>query len=195
MSQTSVSLLDRLREQPDDPSWKRLVDLYSPLIHSWLRRYAVQPSDADDLVQEVLGAVVRDLPRFRHDRRPGAFRCWLRTITVNRLRGFWRARQARPVATGDSDLVQQLEQLEDPTSSLSQRWDAEHDRHVLNRLLELLEPEFAPTSWQAFRRVTLEGKRASDVAAELGLSVNAVLLAKSRVLRRLRQEAQDLIEC
>jgi RNA polymerase sigma-70 factor (ECF subfamily) len=195
MSPTSISLLDRLREQPDVLSWQRLVDLYSPLIHGWLRYYAVQPPDADDLVQEVLSTLVHELPRFHHDRRAGAFRCWLRTIAVNRLRAFWRARQARPVATGDSDVVRQLEQLEDPNSGLSRLWDEEHDRHILNRLLELIEPEFAPATWQAFRRITLNGERAAAVAANLGLSVNAVLLAKSRVLRRLRHEAQGLLEC
>ena len=193
MSDTSVSLLDRLRSQPDGPSWRRLVDLYTPLIHGWLRRYEVQPQDADDLVQEVLSRVVRDLPHFEHDRRRGAFRCWLRTITANQLRTFWRARQHRPVV-GGSDLERRIEQLEDPASHLSKLWDQEHDRHVLARLLDLVQPEFSPTTWAAFRRVTLDGVRPADVAVELGISVNAVWLAKSHVLRRLRQESQGLLD-
>jgi RNA polymerase sigma-70 factor (ECF subfamily) len=194
MSTTSVSLLDRLRTQPDGPSWQRLVDLYTPLIHGWLRRQSVRPEDADDLVQEVLSAVVRDLPRFRHDQRRGAFRCWLRTITVHRLRHFWRSQRSRPVATGDSAVEEQLRQLEDPDSGLSRLWDEEHDRHVLRRLLELIEHEFSPTTWQAFRRVGLTGESAAAVAADLGMTVNAVLLAKSRVLRRLREEACELVD-
>jgi RNA polymerase sigma-70 factor (ECF subfamily) len=194
MSTTSVNLLDRLRTQPDSRSWQRLVAVYTPLIHGWLRRYALRPEDADDLVQEVLSAVVRDLPRFQHDQRRGAFRCWLRTITVHRLRHFWRTQRSGPVATGDSAVAEQLRQLEDPDSSLSRLWDEEHDRHVLRRLLELVEPEFAATAWQAFRRVGLGGERAATVAADLGMSVNAVLLAKSRVLRRLRQEAHGLVD-
>ena len=60
--------------------------------------------------------------------QPGAFRAWLRTVTVHRLRGFWRARQSRPQATGASDFAQTLDQLEDPHSALSQIWDKEHDR-------------------------------------------------------------------
>jgi RNA polymerase sigma-70 factor (ECF subfamily) len=193
MADTSLSLLERLRVQPDAPSWQRLVDLYTPLIHGWLRRQGVRPQDADDLVQEVLGVVVRELPRFQHDRRRSAFRCWLRTITLNRLRGFWRSQQTR-AAAGCAGVDDRLAQLEDPDGGLSQLWEQEHDRHVLRRLLELIEPEFAPTTWQAFWRVTLDGARPIEVAANLGLSVNAVLLAKSRVLRRLRQEAQGLVE-
>jgi RNA polymerase sigma-70 factor (ECF subfamily) len=87
-----------------------------------------------------------------------------------------------------------LEALEDPHSDLSRRWDEEHDRHVLGRLLEAIRPDFAPATWQAFRRLVLDGRKAADVAAELGLSVNAVFIAKSRVQRRLRQEMRGLVD-
>jgi len=194
MSDTSASLLQRLREQPDGDAWRRLVHLYTPLLQGWLGRYGLQPADADDLTQEVLAVVVRELPQFEHNHRAGAFRRWLRTILVNRLRGFWRARQTRPAATGDSDVAQMLNQLEDPDSGLSQLWDQEHDRHVMARLLEQVEPEVTPATWQAFRRVVLEGRDEEVVAAELGLSVNAVFIAKSRVLARLRREARELID-
>jgi RNA polymerase sigma factor (sigma-70 family) len=196
MPDTSISLLDRIRLHDDGPSWKRLVDLYTPLIQGWLRRYGgtVQAHDLDDLVQEVLAQVVRGLPEFQHNRRPGAFRCWLRMIAVHRLLAFRRAQKSRPVASGDSVIDGQLAQLEDPESALSRLWDHEHDRHVLRRLREMIEPEFNPTTWQAFTHTALKGERAADVAADLGMTLNAVLLAKSRVLRRLRQESQGLID-
>ena len=95
---------------------------------------------------------------------------------------------------GESDLAQMLEQLEDPDSGLSRLWDQEHDRHVLRRLLAMIEPDFQETTWQAFRRVVLDGVPAATVAADLGLSVNAVALAKSRGLQRLRQEAKGLLD-
>jgi RNA polymerase sigma-70 factor (ECF subfamily) len=196
MPDTSTSLLDRIRLHPDGPSWKRLVDLYTPLIQGWLRRFggAVQSHDLDDLVQDVVGQVVRGLPTFQHSGRPGAFRCWLRTIAVHRLLAFRRAQKSRPVASGDSSIDEQLAQLEDPESDLSRRWDQEHDRHVLRRLRDLIESEFSTSSWQAFTRTALKGERTAAVAADLGMTVNAVLLAKSRVLRRLRQESRGLIE-
>jgi RNA polymerase sigma-70 factor (ECF subfamily) len=193
MSETSASLLQRLREQPQGEAWQCLVGIYTPLLKQWLGRYGLQSSDVDDLVQEVLAVVVREMPQFEHNQRTGAFRRWLRTILVNRLRGFWRARQSRPLATGDSDLGQMLDQLEDPQSGLSQLWDKEHDRHVMARLLEQIEPDVKPATWQAFRRVVLDGKDEETVAAELGMSVNAVFIAKSRVLAKLRREAQDLL--
>jgi RNA polymerase sigma-70 factor (ECF subfamily) len=150
--------------------------------------------DSDDLCQEVLAVVVREVPHFHHNGQPGAFRRWLKNVTINRLRGLWRSRQGEARATGDSDFVKMLDQLEDPDSLLSHLWDQEHDRHLARRLLQMAEPDFEPTTWQAFRRVALEEARAADVAAELGLSINAVLLAKSRVLRRLRQEVEGLLD-
>jgi RNA polymerase sigma-70 factor (ECF subfamily) len=194
MAETPVSLLDRLREHPDAASWQRLVELYTPLIRSWLERYAPQPADADDLVQEVLAVLVRELPHFHHNRRPGAFRSWLRLITVNRLREQWAARRARPGALGGDEIQAVLEQLQDPDSGLTRRWDEEHDRHVTRRILELIEPEFEPATWQAFRRVVLDGAGTAAVATELGLTPNAVRIAKSRVLTRLRQESAGLID-
>jgi RNA polymerase sigma-70 factor (ECF subfamily) len=193
MPETSVSLLDRLRDRPDEASWRRLVDLYAPLIRGWLRRQGLQDSDADDLAQDVLAVLVRELPTFEH-RGAGAFRSWLRAITANRLRNFCRARQSRPDATGDSDIVRALEQLEDPHSELSRLWDQEHEQHVLRRALELIAPEFAPSTWQAFRRVMIDGAAVAAVAAELGVSLNAVFIAKSRVLSRLRREVRGLID-
>src|SRR4051812_20230411 len=192
MSETSVSLLERLRRAPEPAAWQRLLDLYDPLIRRWLARSPLQPADRDDLVQEVLGVVVRKLPEFER-RRTGAFRAWLRGVTVNCLRDFFRASRRRPVAPGDSAFLDRLAELEDPQSALSQLWDAEHDRHVVRRLLELIEPQFEAPTVAAFRLAVLEGRKAADVAAALGLTVNAVLLAKSRVLRRLRQELDGLL--
>lgn len=194
MDATSVSLLDRLREEPSDVSWARLVDLYSPLIRNWLGRNALFGQDADDQVQEVLLVVFRKLPEFRREPHVGAFRRWLKGITVNCLRRFWRARKARPAATGADDSLAMLDNLEDATSELSLLWDREHDQHVTKQLLTMIENEFEARTWAAFRRVTFDGVPAADVAAELGISANAVFIAKSRVLSRLRQVGDGLLD-
>jgi RNA polymerase sigma-70 factor (ECF subfamily) len=164
------------------------------LIRAWLRRYDVQDSDANDLVQDVLLAVSKDLSKFEHAGHPGAFRGWLKTILINRLRKFWRARDRRPQARGDSDIDARLAQLDNPASEMSQVWNREHDQYVLRQLMALAEPHFEPNTWKAFRRVALEGGKPDAVAQEMGISLNAVCLAKSRVIRRLRQEAAGLIE-
>ena len=96
MQETSLSLLERLRHSPENEGWSRLADLYAPLVRVWLRRYDVQDSDANDLVQEVLLAVSKELGTFEHRGQPGAFRGWLKAILINRLRKFWRATGPSP---------------------------------------------------------------------------------------------------
>ena len=194
MNETSLSLLARLRHSPESEGWNRLVLLYAPLLRVWLRKYDVQDSDADDLVQEVLLAVSKDLAKFEHRGQLGAFRGWLKAILVNRLRKFWRARDRRPQARGDSDIDARLAQLDDPASEMSLIWNREHDQYVLRQLLALAEPHFAPSTWTAFCRVALDGAKPDVVAEEMGISRNAVIIAKCRVLSRLRQESEGLIE-
>jgi RNA polymerase sigma-70 factor (ECF subfamily) len=189
MNETPLSLLERLRNGQDDPSWQRLSDLYLPLLKGWLKQHGLPPHDADDLTQEIMMVIVREVAGFDHSGRPGAFRSWLRAIAVNRVRGYWRSKQTLP----NQAALDILDQLEDPRSDVARLWDKEHDEFVLSRLMELIEPEFSPAAWHAFHRQTIEGLTASQAAAELGVSVNAVLIAKSRVLRRLRQEAASLI--
>lgn len=194
MAETSASLLDQLRVASNPDAWARLVDLYGPLIRAWLRRQGLPQHEADDVVQEVLTVVVRKVGDFERQPRTGAFRRWLRNITVNCLRDFWRARRGKAQGTGDSDVQALLEQLSDPDSGLSKQWDLEHDRHVTQRLLEIIRPQFEDRSWEAFRRVALDGETPAEVAAALGLTVNAVFIAKSRVLSKLRQEGKGLID-
>lgn len=194
MNETSLSLLDRVRSTAGDDAWPRLVEVYSPLLRSWLTRFEIESADADDLVQEVLLAVSRELPAFQHSGRVGAFRNWLRTILVHRVRNFWRSRNYRPVAAGGSTWMEQLQQLEDESSNVSLEWNLEHDRHVMARLLELVRPRFEDKTWEAFRRQMLDGQRADVVATELDMPLNSVYVARSRVLSTLRREAAGLID-
>lgn len=193
MNETHKSLLLRARTG-DESAWRRLVNLYQPLIHGWLLRQSIPGQEADDLTQDVLAILVKELGRFEHTGRPGAFRSWLRTITANRARLFWRAGKCRVRVPGGSEFLQVIEQLEDPESALSGQWEAEHDEHVLRRLLLLMEEEFEPTTVRAFRRLVFDSVRAPEVAAELNMSLAAVYGAKSRVLQRLRQEAAGILD-
>ncbi len=192
--QTPHSLLEQARDCADAAAWRRLADLYVPLIHRWLRPYLLQAADTDDLVQEVLATLARELPRFDPQPGPGVFRSWLRTITVHRLRTSWQARNHRPAAIGGDDIPAAFEQLEDPNSPLSRAWDEEHDRHVVRTLLAAIRLEVRATTWRAFEATALDGRPVALVAAELGLSPNAVLLAKSRVLNRLRKKGKGLVD-
>ena len=108
MLQTSASLLERLHDPADSDAWSRMVDLYTPLIRAWLGRYGLADSDVDDISQTVLSAVVANLPRFQHNGRVGAFRSWLRTITVNSLRDKFRSDGNRPDSPGGSAFLVSL---------------------------------------------------------------------------------------
>ncbi|MFO0968777.1 MAG: sigma-70 family RNA polymerase sigma factor [Gemmataceae bacterium] len=192
--ETSVSLLERLTDQPTDPDWQRLFELYQPLLRAWALRAGATDADADDLVQETLTVVVREVAAFDRN-RAGAFRAWLRGVLANRLRGFFRARRSRPVATGETDLLDRLDELEAPESALSCQWDREHDLYVAARAMKMVQGDFAAATWEAFRRQVLDGAAPAVVAAEMGLSQNSVLLAKSRVLKRLREEVAEFVDC
>ncbi len=194
MEPTSLSLLNRLRvAAPDAPDWRRLHNIYFPLIQAWLRRVPGIDNDADDLAQEVLIILVRELPKFDR-RRDGAFRAWLRQITVNRVRTLRKARARLPKVGGGDEVDAHLDQLKDSTSNLSAQWDQEHDHHVMQKLLAIVQPDFDAKTWLAFTRFALDGAAAAEVAQELSMTVNAVVLAKFRVLKRLREEAGELTD-
>lgn len=194
MSETSLSLLERVQGDVADEAWQKITEVYSTLLRSWLTRFKVASTDADDLVQEVLLTLSRELRNFKHSGRPGAFRSWLRGILVNRLRDFWRSRKYRPAAIGGSTWSQELEQLADESSNVSREWNLDHDRHVMARLLESVRPRFEPKTWEAFQRQMFGGQRADSVASELGMPLNSVYVARSRVLSALRREASGLID-
>src|SRR5262245_42763961 len=177
MQDTPRSLLQRVRGDPGSADWKRLTDLYTPFLARIVQHFGIADSDRDDLIQEVLTVVVREIGAFEHNDQKGAFRRWLRTITLNRLRGVWRAQATQKTAPLDSDML--LAGQQQSANDLERLWDQEHDAWVARRLLELLEPEFTASTWQAFRRQVMEGIAANDVARELGMTANAVLIAKS----------------
>jgi RNA polymerase sigma-70 factor, ECF subfamily len=194
MIPTSLSLLERLQQAGSDhPDWQQLDYLYRPLIRSWLTRVPGMASEVEDLTQEVLLVLFRELPRFQR-RRDGAFRAWLRQITVNRVRGCLDIRRRRPrLAARADDTDAFLHQLADPDGDLSRQWDDDHDRHVFGKLLAIVRQDFQPQNWEAFIRFALEGRPAAEVAGELSMTEDAVLKAKFRILKRLREEATGLL--
>jgi RNA polymerase sigma-70 factor (ECF subfamily) len=186
--------LNRARDCGDAAAWRKIMDIYLPLIRRWVAPHVAQQADADDLVQEVLTTIVDDLARFRHNQRSGAFRAWLRSTTVHRLHRYWRSQRNSFQASGGDDVLKILHQLEDPESPQSRAWDDEHDRHVAQSLLETIRLEFQYPTWRAFELQVRDGLAPADAAQELGMTVNATLIAKSRVLKRLRQKASGLID-
>ena len=193
MDETRQSLLLRA-QNGEENAWKDVTDLYRPLVFGWLNRQGVPASDLEDLSQEVLLSVVKHLPTFQFSEQRGAFRTWLRTIVCRRAADYWRAIDAKTQATGGSGAIAALQQIADPDNELNRQWDEAHDQYVVHCLLDLVEKNFEPVTVQAFRRLALDGASGAEVAQELGLSVAAVYVAKSRVLARIREEAAGLID-
>jgi RNA polymerase sigma-70 factor (ECF subfamily) len=188
-----LSLLHAARDGTNQEAWRRLVDRCAPLLHDWLRCQHLQHADADDLVQETLTTLAREAPTFQPHGNPRAFRRWLHKVLVNRLRNFRRAQRVRSICRSNSELLDQLtDAMDDSRSDRTRGEDDDHDGHVARQVMERIEPEFQPKTWQAFRRVALEGDDPEVVAAELHLSLSSVYVAKCRVLNRLRQEAKKI---
>ena len=188
MHTTSFTLLERLRTPTNQEAWGRFVDLYTPLLFHWARRCGLHTEDAADLVQDVFAALLQKLPAFNYDVQK-SFRAWLRTVTVN----LWRDRQ-RAVATrpfrGDDGQGAQLA-VPDHAPVIE---DEEYRSYLVGRALKLMQADFEPATWRAAWEHAVVGRSAAQVAAELRLTVAAVYCAKFRVLSRLRQELQGLLD-
>ncbi len=189
MHSTPISLLERLRTGTDTRSWHELVNIYEPWLRGWLLAHFLQNADADDVVQESLTVLVEELPAFQHNGRTGAFRSWLRQIVLNRLREF---RRKKKDTLNTSEEI--LNQLADDNSTLSQLWDREHDEYIIKQLLKRIASDFEPITWQAFEAFVIQQQPANVVAQQLGITPGAVWTAKSHILKRLRQEAKDLLD-
>jgi RNA polymerase sigma-70 factor (ECF subfamily) len=137
-------------------------------------------------VQDVFAVLVQKLPRFRYNPEQ-SFRSWMRTILLNRWRELQRRR--RPVSLGTL-AAEELPGPEDPDLP----GEAEERRQLLQQALALLESEFEPATWQAFRQTAVDGRPIAEVAAALSMSNNAVYVARSRVLKRLREELAGLLD-
>ncbi len=181
----STALLVGLKAQDAD-AWRRLVHLYGPVVYTWCKRRGLQPSDAEDVAQEVFRTVLLRVADFRRERQDSTFRGWLWTITRNKLGDYIRRCGAHPQPAGGSEARERLEQVAD--ADLGDEPDADDGGLLYRRALDLIRAEFEQPTWESFWRVVGGGQRPADVAAALGLSLNAVYLAKSRVLRRLREE-------
>ncbi len=182
-----------LARQGDPRGWDRLVRLTSPLVHRWCRRAAVPEADIPDVGQEVYWAVFGRIGNFRRDRPGDSFRGWLRTITRNKVRDYWRRQKAHPLAAEEEGPAP-WEEWADGGEGDEAAELAEERRLLCRRAVELIQVEFEAKTWQAFWRVEVDERTPAEAAAELGLSVNAVYLARGRVRKRLREEFAGLLD-
>ena len=184
MLDTPATLLHRLCDQPRTGDWERFVRLFTPLLRRWAVRFGVNDSSVEDLLQELFVLLIRKFPEFRHD-PSRSFRAWLWTVFRHSVLA-WQKRQP---ASGPA--LEHLAELSAPDGMI-EATEAEYRNYLLSRVMQIVQTDFPATTWQIFQQVVIAGKPGVEVAQELNVSVNAVYLARSRVLARLREELADL---
>lgn len=185
MVTTRNSLLMQMKSSRESDAWHRFVELYTPLVFRWVSDLGVDGADRNDVVQEVFVVLLGKVSGFQYDSKR-SFRGWLRTITLNKTRDLFRRKQRKTEPTF-------LERIESATDDETE-WLTERDYHqtLAKTAMQLMKHHFSETTWQACWEHVAEGRSASEVAKQLGISANAVYLARGRVLKRLRQELDGL---
>ncbi|WP_158222521.1 RNA polymerase sigma factor [Rhodopirellula sp. MGV] len=188
---TSPTLLGQLRSKPDDASaWLRFEARYAPLVSAWCRRWGMQMSDADDIVQEVLLAFSRQAASFEYDDQL-RFRGFLRTIARRAWSDMLSKRQRQAIATGDTVIHELLQQHSDG-DQFAEQLEAEWKRELLEQAMLRVRDRVQPKTWQAFEELTRNGRSGEQVAELLEMKVGAVWVAKSKVKKMLQEEVAML---
>jgi RNA polymerase sigma-70 factor (ECF subfamily) len=178
----------------DQEAWQRFVDLYGPLVTTWCRRYGVPDSDAADVGQEIFGTVALSIDGFHHDQKGDSLRGWLRTITRTRVLDFHRRRSRSAGGVGGSEAQARLLELPDCHHTHSEATEKEDANLLARRAVDMVLESCKKETRQAFLRVVVEGQHPVDVARDLGMTTNAVYLAKSHILHRIREEFAQLVD-
>jgi RNA polymerase sigma-70 factor (ECF subfamily) len=189
-SQTSATLLARLRQSPaDEAAWADFADRYGRKIYAWCRQWRLQEADAEDVTQTVLLKLAAKMQTFEYDRER-SFRGWLKTVTRNAWSDYWAGRKAG-VAAGGSQAVELLGTVE-AREDLVQRLDDEFDRDLLDEATARVRQRVTPRTWQAFEMTAVQGKSGAETAAALGMKVATVFVARSKVQKMLQEEVRRL---
>ncbi|MBW3596612.1 MAG: sigma-70 family RNA polymerase sigma factor [Planctomycetes bacterium] len=191
---TRPSLIARLKNAQDHEAWSEFLAIYEPLILCLMRRHGFQECDARDACQQVLAAVARDVEKWRPDGAEASFRRWLFRIARNRAVKLLVQQRKRIRGRGGTSAQVALENQPGRSESLSAEFAREHRRQVLLWAAEQIRGEYRESTWQAFWRTCIVGRPIPDVAAELGVSVGNVYVARSRIIARLREKVQGIEE-
>jgi len=190
-SRTGSVLLLLLSNPADPDCWEAFVARYGPKIFGWCRQRGLQEADAQDVTQEVLTKLLQKLRTFAYDPRKGSFRGWLKTVTHHAWSDYLESQQ-RDAAAGEDNAIRErldsLEAREDLLTNLAETFDLE----VLAEAQARVQLQVSPRDWKIFEALAMDGQPGPVVAKELGMNVSAVLMAKSRVQKKLREQIRRL---
>jgi RNA polymerase sigma-70 factor (ECF subfamily) len=190
-SDTGSALLNLLRDPADQSAWRTFVARYGPKIAYWCRQCCLQEAAAEDVTQNVLTTLVRRLRTFTYDPQKGTFRGWLKTVTDHAVQAYVESERRNGRATGDSavlDILQSCEAREDLHKTLADVYDLE----LLEAAKKRVQLRVSPRDWKIYQDLAFDGRQCAAVAEEHHLTVQAVLMAKCRVKKQLREEIQRL---
>ncbi|MEM9411739.1 MAG: sigma-70 family RNA polymerase sigma factor [Planctomycetota bacterium] len=190
-SHTRQSLLSQLRHQPDNSdSWAQFVDIYQPKITRWCLGWGLQRSDADDVAQNVLLAMSRQMKEFKYD-PSGRFRAWLKTVSYRAWVDFVKSKSRQPSGTGSDELHDVLAAVETRDSFVA-NMDAECEREMLEHAMLVVRRRVNEHNWKAFYMTVFDGIPGVEVAKQLGMAVTAVYKARSRIQEMLKEQVDKM---
>lgn len=206
---TKRTLLNRLKDWGDQPSWQEFFRIYSPLIHSVARKAGLTRTEAEEAVQETILTVAKKIGEFRSDPALGSFKGWLMVITRRRIADQFekRARDGRlaaalpPVAgaasgpgrADDATRTATLYRMPDPASlNLEAYWEDQWQKHLLDAAAARVKAQVSPKQFQMFELYVRREWPVKKVARTLGVSAASVYLAKHRVGTLLKKELKKL---
>lgn len=187
--ETRQSLVARIRASDDQDAWQEFVAIYRPVIYRLARQRGVQHADAEDLSQRVLVAVGRAIGGWQPDAERGRFRAWLGTIIRNAILNVL-SRRRPDQAAGGSDMFDLLEQQPERDDLARESLAREHRRSLFRWAARRVRSEFGDVTWSAFWQTAVEGRGIDDVAVQFGKTHGAIYAARSRIMRRLRDEIE-----
>jgi RNA polymerase sigma-70 factor (ECF subfamily) len=180
-----VRLLKRLRYRTDAVAWAEFVDEYQPVLRAFVRRQGVSAADVPDVVQDILARLVPALARFEFDPSRGRFLTWLWRVTRNSAKNWIRKRVSRVRAEAAWYQLQPANQAGNDAPDERERACL---RQILQQVFADVRQTILPAAWACFEGQVLHGRRADELATELGVSRNAVYVNTCRVRARVREQ-------
>ena len=187
---TRATLLMRVKNRQDRQAWGQFAQAYMPMVQGYCRRRGLQDADATDVSQEVMTAVAKAIVGFQYDPKQGQFRDWLFTVTRSKLNNFFEKQRRRERGSGRTTIQQRLD--EQPAPEETSQWNEDCRRQLFEWAAKRARAEFEEKTWRAFYMSAVEGMAIKEICRATGLSANAVYVAKSRALARLRQLVAEL---